>query len=227
MTKKHRSALRRFRRVQEFLTTNRVEGTTVKLQVLQQVVREMSDSGEEQDASTRLTRGETARQRALRNALWDRHMVPISRIARRAFGFPGMDVKFALPPKRADNEAILDAARGMAQAAEQHAEVFVTQEGLPSEFVQQFRSAIDALAGVLGVRVEGQRRGTTSREASEKLVKRGIAAVDVLDAIVKPRLEAQPELLAAWKSVKRPIEPGGGPSAGSGDPHITPVVKVA
>lgn len=52
----------------------------------------------------------------------------------------------------------------------------------------QLRAAIDALGGMLSVRVEGQRRKTTSREAIPKLVKRGVAAVEVLDAIVKPRL---------------------------------------
>jgi hypothetical protein len=226
MTKKGRIALRRFRRVQEFLATNAVDGTQVKLRVLEQVIRELAQSGEEQDASTRLTRGETARQRALRNALWNRHLVPISRIARRAFGIPGMDQKFLLPRKRADNEGILAAARGMAQAAEQHADVFVQQEGLPQDFVQQMRAAIDALAGGLTVRVEGQRRKTTSRETSSELVKRGVAAVEVLDAIVKPRLEGTPELLAAWKSAKRPVEPGGGVAAVQ-EPDITPVVKVA
>ena len=53
MYKRDLSALRRFRRVHEFLTTNVVDGTQVKLQVLDQVVREMSQNGEEQDASTR------------------------------------------------------------------------------------------------------------------------------------------------------------------------------
>ena len=209
MDKKQRSALRRFRRVQEFLATHAVEGTTVKLQALDDVVRDMTAGGEEEDASTRLTLGETKSQRALREDLWNRHMVPISRIARRAFGVPGMDVKFALPKKLSDNEAILDAARGMAQAAAQHAVVFVEQEGLPADFLQQMHAAIDALASALTTRVEGQRRRKTSREALEKLVKRGVAAVDVLDAIVKPRLADTPELLAAWNSVKRPTEPGG------------------
>ena len=137
MTKKGRSALRRFRRVQEFLTTNAVAGTTVKLQALAQVIQELGATGEEHDATTRVSLGETARQRMLRDALWNQHMVPIARIARRAFGRDGLDVKFPLPKKSADNEAILDAARGMAQVSEQHAEVFVQQEGLPAEFVPQ------------------------------------------------------------------------------------------
>lgn len=74
-------------------------------------------------------------------------------------------MKFALPPKRADNEAILDSAGGIAQAADQHVEVFVKQDGLPADFLQQFKAAIGAL-----------------------------------DAIVKARLEAAPELRAAWNA---------------------------
>lgn len=225
MDKQKRSALRRFRRVHEFLTSNTVEGTSTKLQVLDEVLADMAGMGEEKDVSDRVTRAETARQRALRDRLWTRHMVPISRIARRVFGVPGMDVKLKLPARRgADNEKILNAARGMAQVAEQHAASF-QQEGLPAEFVTQFRAAIDELAGALTARVQGQNRQKTSREALVTLVRRGVAAIDVLDAIVKPRLESQPDLLAAWNSVKRPIEPGGGASVAEMD--VQPIVKVA
>lgn len=226
MYKRHLTAQRKFRRADEFLMTNTVEGTQVKLQELQQVVRELSANGEEMDASTRLMRGEVGRQRGLRNVLWTRHMVPVARIARRVFGDPGMDQKFALPPKRADNEALLVAARGMLQAAEAHADVFVHQAGLPAEFTHQFRSAIDDLAAALNIRVEAQRRRKTSLEALQKLVKTGNAAVDVLDAIVSPRLDSKPDLLATWKSVKRPIEVGGNPGL-TAVPDITPSVKAA
>lgn len=226
MTKKGRAALRRFRRVQEFLTTNSVAGTTVKLQALAQVIQDLSATGEEHDATTRVSMGETARQRTLREALWKEHMVPIARIARRALGPEGLDVKFLLPRKSGDNDAILDAARGMAQVSEEHSQVFVQQEGLPSDFVQQFRSAIDALATALTVRVESLRRKSTSGEAVTKLVKQGVAVVEVLDAIVAPKLAGQSDLLATWKLVKKPVELGGGSGLGA-VPDITPVVKVA
>src|SRR5207237_3099195 len=131
--------------VEEFLTTHKVEGTEVKLQVLHQVIEGIEGDAAEHDASTRVTLGETRRQEALRDTLWNHHMAPISRIARRVFGVPGMDVKLQLPAKRADNEAILSAARGMAQAVEDHLEVF-TQEGLPADFLKKFHSAVDDLA---------------------------------------------------------------------------------
>src|SRR5688500_12898144 len=157
MTKKQRAALRRFRRVHEFLTTHQVDATSVKLQLLQDIVRRMSEGNQEVDASTRLTRGETARQKALRKALWDRHMVPITRIARHVFGVPGMDVKFQLPKKRSDNDTILGAAQGMVEAAEPNETVFVQQEGLPADFLEQFRAAIVALAEAMPARLEVQR----------------------------------------------------------------------
>ena len=228
VTKRQRTAQRRFRRVAEFLTTNTVEGTQVKLGVLNEVIEGIEAGGEEHDVSERVTLGETKRQKALRDALRKQHMVTLSRIARRVFGVPGMDVKFQLPPLRSDNEAMLSAARGMAQAAEQHADVF-QQEGLPADFLAKFRSAIDNLAGVLAVRVESQRRRKTSGASLEKLVKRGIAAVDVLDAIVNPRLEAQPDLLETWNSVKRPIDASitATPAATVEAPQVTPVVKAA
>jgi hypothetical protein len=185
----------------------------------------MTTKGEEKDASDRATRGATARQRVLRNALWNRHMVPISRIARRAFNVPEVRVKFDLPLKRADNEAILASASGIAQTAEIHAAVFI-QEGLPAEFVTQMRAAIAELTEAVGAKATSKRRRKTSRENLDTLVKRGVAAIDVLDAIVKPRLESQPDLLAAWASVKRPIEVSGG-GGGLVTPDIPPVVKVA
>ena len=224
MDKNQKAALRRFRRVSEFLTIHEVEGTKVKLQVLKGVMDAMSAGAEEQDANARLTLGETARQRALREALWSRHMLPISRVARRSLGEPGMDVKFALPRRRPDNEGMLAAAQGMAQAAEQHEKVLVQQEGLPAEFLREFRSAISELASALEVRVESQRRRKTSRHAIRELVKRGVAAVD---AVALPGLAGGPEVLAAWKTVKSPAEPGGGVSTAVVEADITPVVKVA
>ena len=212
--------------MQDFLTTNPVEGTQVQLQVLDEVLRAMLAHSEEQDATTRLTLGETGRQRALRDALRKQHMLPIARIARRSFGVPGMDQKFRVPTERAAIESLLVAARGMAQAATQHADVFVSQAGLPSDFIDRLRAATEALAAVTPARVEGLRRRRTSRETIAKLLKRGVAVVDVLDAIVTPRLEPQPQLLEVWRSMKRPSEPGGGAVA-SVLPDITPVAKVA
>lgn len=230
MNKVQRSALRRFRRVQDFLARNPAVGSAEELgkqsQVLDEVLKKLTQTGEEQDASLRFSRAETTRQRAFRDAVRYAHMVPISRIARLVYGVPGMDSAFFMPKKRADNDSLLDAARGMLQAASKQPDVFV-EHGLPKNFVEQFRAATSALSDALGARVDSQRRRTIANQTVVQLVKRGTTAVQMLDAIVAPRLARDPELLASWKSVKRPIEPGGASSAGAGEEVIGPVVKVA
>src|SRR2546430_17682708 len=101
-----------------------------------------------------------------------------------------------------------DAARGMAQAAAKNADVFI-EHGLSKDFLEQFRGATSALSDALGARVESQRRRTIANKAVAELVKKGNVAVQMLDAVVTPRLARDPDLLAAWKSVKRPTETGG------------------
>jgi hypothetical protein len=209
MHKKQRNALRRFRRVQEFLAANEVPDTAAQVQQLSEVIRQLAENGAVQDVSVRQSRGEVARQRSLRRALWVHHLAPVSRIARRMFGVPGMDVKFRLPPRRADNEQLIDAATGMAETAEAHVAAFV-QQGLSPEFVQQLRAATAEVAAAVGTRVQARQRRTRADETVSALIGHSNARVDMLDAIVSSRLESKPELLAAWKAAKRHLDAGGG-----------------
>ena len=232
MTKAQRASRRRYGRVKDFIGQHPTVGSAEELgkqsQELDEVLQGLSDNGEEQDARLRFTRAETARQGALRREVRDNHMRPVSRIAKLVYGVPGMDRAFKMPKVRADNEALLDAARGMAQAAAKRADIF-TEHGLPKDFLDQFRTATSALADALGARVESQRRRTIADKAVKALVKRGNTAVQMLDAVVTPRLAHDPDLLAAWKSVKRVTESGG--SAGGSQPAIpttsTPIIAPA
>ena len=224
MNRMQRNTLRRFRRVQEFLVTTPVPDTAAQLQQLSEVIRQLSETGAEQDESSRQSRGEVARQRALRKSLWVHHLVPISRIARRMFGQPGMDVKFRLPRYSADNEALIDAATGMAEAAEAHAAAFV-QQGLATDFVEQLRAATEQVSAAVGTRVQAAQRRSRADEAVATLLKRGRASVDMLDAVVSSRLESRPDLRAAWKAAKRLTEAGGG-GALPAEP-LAPEVKAA
>ena len=221
LNKHQRNALRRFRRVQEFLAATEVAGTNAQVQALADVIQELSETGTEQDASHRQARGEVARQRALRQELWVHHLTPISRLARRIFGVPGMDVKLRMPPHSADNEAYIAAATGMAEAAEPHASEFVAR-GLPQDFVQQARAAAGALSAAVGTRVQATQRRSRAVQSLPELVKRGCACVDMLDAIASSRLASQPALLAAWKGAKRSVDvgAGGAPPAAPESPEL-------
>jgi hypothetical protein len=229
MNKDQRAALRRFRRVQDFLTQHPQLASVTDLgkqtQVLDDVLVRLGVMGQEQDANRRIERAETVRQRALRATLRNNHMFRICKVARLLRGTTGMDRALVMPIPRADNDALLDAARGMAQAATKQAATFVAQ-GLPEDFIEQLRTATSALAGALGDRVESHRRGIVARQSIDQQVQRGTKSVQMLDALVTPLLEGDADLLAAWKTVKRPIEPGGVQSnAGSVHVGATPEVS--
>jgi hypothetical protein len=147
-------------------------------------------------------------------------MAPIARIARDVFGVPGMDKDLRMPKKSADNEALITAAGAMAEAAERESKVFV-EHGLPADFVSQLKSATPALDQAIGARVASARRLTIATASTKELVKRGRHAVRLLDAILRPRLAKDPELLQGWDNVRRIKEvPGGGGVAVENEPSV-------
>ena len=229
MNKQQRAALRRFRRVQDFLTLHPAIGSADELgkqsQVLTEVLQKLSTFDAEADASVRLTRAETQRQAALRAELRDIHMSPISRIARLVYDVPTMERAFFMPKQRADNDALLAAARGMVQAAGKQPDVFI-EHGLSKDFVEELRTAIGALADALGARVESQRRRTVATKTVTQLLKVGNTSVQMLDVVVSRRLRQDPELLASWRAVKR-LTDAGGVSGGVTPETPTPDIKAA
>jgi len=222
-----RRALRSFRRVHEFLAAHPVADAPISYgkqsQELTDVLAKLAQETQEQDSGVRTTQGDTKRQAALRGALWTQHMKPVSRIAREAFGLPGMDRDLKLPPKSSVSETLIAAARAMADAASDQEAVFV-EHGLPQTFVQQLSAAATELDDALVARDLSERRRKTATAATRELVKRGRRAVRLLDAIMSPRLAMDQRLLSVWVSVRRPHEQGGNPGVVSEE---SPVAQVA
>lgn len=213
MNRKQSAALRSFRRVREFLAAHAPADAPAsfakKVAELDEVMGAMAQEANEQNTGTRLTAGETRRQRALRDALWEDHMAPIAAVARSIYGVPGVKEELQLPGKSADNDRILAAAEGMANTVERAKAVFV-DHGLNENFVDQLRAATAALRQVLVARDESNRRRTRATEAVRQHVRRGARAVQVLHGILLPMLRRNPDLKAAWERAKARVEPSGG-----------------
>ena len=64
---------------------------------------------------------------------------------------------------------------------------------------------------------------TIATASTKELVKRGRRAVRLLDAILRPRLAKDPELLQGWDSARRIKEVGGGVAV----EEAPPVLNVA
>jgi len=195
-----------FQNVQEFLTQHPLADAPALLgaqaQELAAVVDGLTVSVVDQESGRRFQRVYEQSQHALRGELYVKHMRPISLVAREVFGASGMARAFRLPSTRKVSQTVLNAARAMAQAAENNREVFL-EHGLAADFLDQLRSAIDALAQARTSKATSLRRQVTATASTDGLVKRGRKAVRLLDAILVPRFANEPELLAAWRTAKK------------------------
>ncbi len=222
MNSESRNAYRCFRRVQEYLAANPLADAPVslgrQLQELNEVVEQLTAAAADQEAGSRLTKAETQHQRELREQLWSRHMLVISRIAREVLGLQGMDKALKLPNKLKAHETVLAAADAMAEAASKQQELFI-QHGLPADFVAQLRAATAALRTSLGTRDGTRRRKVTATAGMGVQLRRGKRAVRMLNAILAPHLALDPERLAAWNSIRRvQVTPGGSAAVVDGAP---------
>jgi hypothetical protein len=213
LNKGQSAALRSFRRVREFLSAhtpaNATPAFTKKVAELDDVMSAMAQQANEQNTGTRLGAGEAKRQRAAREALWDDHMVPIAELARSIYGVPGVKEALKLPKKTADNDRLLAAAGGMANAAESDKAAFL-EHGANDDFVDQLRAATKGLGDTLVTRDQAGRRRVKATKAVQQEVKRGARAVLGLNAILRPTLKRNPDLKAAWQNARARTEPAGG-----------------
>ena len=222
--------LRSFRRVRQFIAGHTPPNAPTsfgrQLAELDDVLAKLDQIGVDQEAGTRTTRAETRHQKQLRTTLWQSHMTPVSRVARELFGATGGDKALKMPLKSASNEAVVNSARAMAEAAEKEKDRF-EEHGLPADFALQLRTAADALTNALATRVETTRRKVKATAAADEQVKRGKRAVRLLDAIITPALKDDADELAAWRNARKvnavPV-PG---SAVPGTAAQTVPVKVA
>jgi hypothetical protein len=180
-----------------------------KVAELDDVMSAMAQQANEQNTGIRLGASESKRQAALREALWNDYMTPIAGVARAIYGVPGVKEALKLPRKSADNDRLLEAADGMANAAAADKAVFL-EHGLKDDFVDQLRVATKALREALLARIETGRRRVTATIGVQEQVKRGARAVHALNAILRPTLRRNPDLNAAWENAKARSEPSGG-----------------
>jgi hypothetical protein len=211
------NVLRSLRRVQEFITAHPLSDAPAALgkqsDELNSVVAQLSQDTLDQVAGGRFTESNTKHQHKLRVTLWKQHMQPVARIARELFDATGLDRALKMPSLSISHEAMVAAGRAMAEAAAKSETTFV-EHGLPVDFVAQLRAAVNALDTALGDKDTSYRRKIQATAGVVVNLRRGKRAVRLLNAIIAPRLESDPELRAAWNNARkvRPVsqqaEPG-------------------
>ena len=194
--------LEALRRIQRFLEDNDaalgVVNQSSARKRLDETVTQIESHAVAQVAGRRTAEGETAKQQALRLELRTDHMRPVAVIAGQKLREQPEFKLLRLPPWNVRGARLTTAARDMANAAEKYTDLFV-QEGLPSDFVAQLRTAADELDHSIDVRGQsrGQRAGATVGLKAETKRARGL--IRVLDSAVRPKLGTNDELLREWQ----------------------------
>jgi len=169
---------------------------------LDEIVERMAAHAVAQLAGLRESAGETEKQRMLRPALRFRYMRPIAIIAGLHLRQQPEFSVLRLPPWKARRAELIAAARDMANAAEQHSELFI-REGLERDFVAELRAAVDRFEQSITAwgASRAQRAGATAGLKAETT--RARALIRVLDALVQPHLRTNDVLMREWHHAKR------------------------
>ena len=160
--------------------------------IVKHATAERSKKGSAQQGTTR-----RAEARAkLRVAL-----MAIRRTAKTLASFiPGLDEKFRMPASNSDQD-LLNAARATAAEVMPFSDLLIARE-LPADFLDELTALIEELDTAISVQGGNLGRRVAAGAAIDLYVAKGIKTVADLDAIVKNRYAANPDILAQWRSVK-------------------------
>lgn len=153
------------------------------------------------------SRAATARRSVLRRALRStllRHLTHVGALA--ATGSPELAGKFRLPAEARSRQALLAAARGLADEAAAHKEV-LAKHGMTEELLAELQEAVTQYEAIAeeGTRAQRDRVGAVSEVLAVTTEIR--RAVRVLDGLIRHRFRDNGEVLAAWGSAKEVIGP--------------------
>jgi hypothetical protein len=205
--------LETLRRVQGFLDKNpdilaTVNGSGSR-KMLDERITQFTAHAVDQQAGILGSKGESGRHQSLRGELRRLYMKPIAAIARANLRAVPEFGALGLPHPEISTAKLVNAASAMAEAAGNHAEVFVAA-GMPEDFVARLQAATKAVADALdaGAASRGRRVGATEGLKVEE--RRGRDTLRVLDTLVVPALGTREDLAAEWKSLRRVDgKPGG------------------
>jgi len=215
MQARTKQGLQTLRRAHLFLTSREYDVAmgTLKphIESLAELVKRLGEHAIEQDGSTRSARIRTKVKHELAESLRKEYLRPIARIARSLFREDRTLLAGFRVPRSKDSEELVQAAGGIAERAEEHKERFIAL-GLAPDFVDRLRQATATYVRAIDSR--GLDLGRRSMASAGLLVDfaRAREIVRLIDDMLAPRLQNDPELLAEWRSITRFVRQANGES---------------
>ena len=112
---------------------------------------------------------------------------------------PAVKKMFRLP--RFADRALLNGARGFVEAVEPFSAEFTKHE-LPADFLFTLKKDIDAFQAAVTEQNHSKEARVAATASLNATIRRGLKAVQRLDAIVKNKFQKNSPLLAAWASAR-------------------------
>jgi len=193
------------RRVRDFLVEHEIKSDLAELTALRQELDEtlaqLTAGAAAQEAVTKQSLVQTTEIRRLRRALRDGHLKPIVRMSRTMqLEINGTQLTFVLPSEGVNSERLAAASDAMVTALNVVGPQF-TARGFASNFVEQLSTATKALRDAVDQRSAQLSRRVGTTAAMEEQETRIVQLVRVIQTLVRPVIQDNPELLAAWQSV--------------------------
>ncbi len=155
-----------------------------------------------QSGSPLMAEGLTRAKETKREALLRDHLAPIARVAKLESAKIPTLAAVKMPRGTPGTGKLLAHAAGMANVAQDYAEVFVAA-GLPATFIEDLNAAIDDILTTVTARTEkrGARSGATKGLSASLIACNKYKAV--LDAFIEREARGNSPLLRNWRTVKR------------------------
>ena len=196
-----------FKRSRTFLLraqpTTALSDLRVHLESLDNVVKRLGALVVDQERHKREGKGSTTTVKEQLRTVRFEYLRPLSRLARTLFADDAALVGvFTVPARERRPAAIVAVARAMAAAAAPRQEQFVTA-GFALDFVERLRAAADLLETMTEVKAGEVTRRMACTAGAQQEVKRGRAVLQLVDAMVAPRLVKNKELAMEWRAMLR------------------------
>ena len=229
MLSSQKQVLESFRRVQGFLAAHPLESPATygaPEGMLADAFSELSTQLAAQESAKRLRRAGTQEVGTLVKELREQHLLPITAIARATLkGSPGIDAATRMPPSDLALERLLNVAAAFAKAVEPYQQVFV-DHGRPADFVARLDAAVAALQAAMVKRIDHVRGRIAATAEIARTIRKGQAAVRMLDATIKATFADNEAVVTEWNTVRRvQALPGGGINSPAAVPTV-PVTPV-
>ena len=168
-----------------------------------------------QEANRRMARTQASIKRTLRKELVEKHIRPISRMAKSELRLSPRPAALAMPSHNSSYTRLIATGFGMAEAAAPHRAALIAG-GLADDFIERLITATDALRDAASA---SSQVVATHVEATAMLRKHGQVArryLSALDSVVRAAIEPDQALYDRWVNLSRVASAAVGEAVGAG-----------